>query len=224
MKLLFLGTGAADWSLEVQPDPEYRRFTSTLIDGTLLIDPGPHVLDAIRTFGVDMKGIKYVINTHRHSDHYNEDSLHVLVENGAEFIDFKAGDKKQVGKYFIEAYPANHGKIETVHFFISDGEKILFYGLDGSWLMPDESYGLVKKGVDYAILDGTLGDVLGDIRIIEHNDLGMIRELVGALKPYVKRFCINHYAKQYFPTREVTDAFGKALGVDTTFDGLEREI
>lgn len=224
MKLLFLGTGAADWSLEVQADPEYRRFTSTLIDGTLLIDPGLHVLNSIESFGVDMKEIKYVINTHRHSDHYNEDNLRVLVENGAEFIDFKAGDKKQVGKYFIEAYRGNHGKIDTVHFFISDGERILFYGLDGSWLMPDESYGLVKKGVDYAILDGTLGDVLGDIRIIEHNDLGMIREMVGARKPYVKRFCINHYAKQYFPTREITDAFGKSLGVDTTFDGLEREI
>jgi len=224
MKLFFLGTGAADWSVEVQSDPEYRRFSSTLIDDTLLIDPGPHVPNAIETFKKDIKKIKYVINTHRHSDHFNENTLNLLKENGAEFFDLKAGDKVQIGKYFVEAYRANHGKIDTVHFFISDGEKVLFYGLDGSWLMPDESYGLVKKGVDYAILDGTLGDRLGDIRIIEHNDLGMIREMTAALKPYVKRFCINHYAKEYFPTREITEAFGKEYDVDVTCDGEEREI
>ena len=224
MKLLFLGTGAADWSREVQDDPEYRRFTSTLIDGELLIDPGLHVLNSIETFGVDIKRIKYVINTHRHSDHFNADNLRVLEENGAEFIDFKAGDKKQVGKYFIEAYEGNHGKIETVHFYISDGEKRLFYCLDSSWLMPAESYRLNTKGADYVILDGTLGDVLGDIRIIEHCDLGMIREIVASLGARVGRFCINHYAKQYFPTREITDALGKKYNVDTTYDGLEREI
>ena len=224
MKLIFLGTGAADWSVEVQSDIEYRRFTSTLIDDVLLIDPGPHVVNALTTFKKDIGKIKYIINTHRHSDHFNSDTLKALEENGAEFVEFKAGDKKQIGKYFIEAYEANHGKIETVHFFISDGEKTLFYGLDGSWLMPDESYGLVKKGVDYAILDGTLGERTGDIRIIEHNDLGMIREMTAALKPYVKRFCINHYAKEYFPTREITEAFGRKYDVDVTRDGEEREI
>ncbi len=224
MKLFFLGTGAADWSREVQNDSEYRRFTSTLIDDTLLIDPGPHVPNAIEVFDKDIKNIKYVINTHRHSDHFNADTLALLEENGAEFIDLHAGDKVQIGKYFVEAYKANHGKIETVHFFISDGDKVLFYGLDGSWLMPDESYGLMKKGVDYAILDGTLGEKLGDIRIIEHNDLGMVREMTKSLKPFVKRFCINHFAKEYFPTQEVTEAFGKKYDVDVTRDGEEREI
>ena len=224
MKLLFLGTGAADWSREVQDDPEYRRFSSTLIDDVLLIDPGPHVINALKTFNCDEKKIKYVINTHRHSDHYNKDTLEFLEKSGAEFIDFKAGDKKQVGDYLIEAYEGNHGKIETVHFFISDGTKTLFYGLDSSWLMPHEAGRIISKGVDYAILDGTLGDVLGDIRIIEHCDLGMIREIVLSLKKHVGRFCINHYAKQYFPTRAITDEFGRKYGVDTTYDGLEIEI
>ena len=44
MKLLFLGTGAADWPPE-RPDgcEEFRRMSAALIDGTLLIDPGPQV-------------------------------------------------------------------------------------------------------------------------------------------------------------------------------------
>ncbi len=224
MKLLFLGTGAADWSLDVQNDPEYRRFSSTLIDEVLLIDPGPHVLNAIEVFNVDIKRIKYVINTHRHSDHYNADTLKTLEENGAEFIDFKAGDKKQIGNYFIEAYQGNHGKIETVHFFISNGGKMLFYGLDGSWLMPDESYGLYTKNVDYAVLDATLGDERGDVRIIEHNDIGMVREIILAYSGKVKRFCLNHMARQFFPTREVSETIAKSLDVDITHDGMEVEI
>ena len=52
----------------------------------------------------------------------------------------------------------------------------------------------------------------------------MIREMTAALKPYVKRFCINHYAKEYFPTREITEAFGRKYDVDVTRDGEEREI
>ena len=47
MKALFLGTGAADWS---GPDEngEYRRLTSTLLDGTLLIDVTRSTLGTIK--------------------------------------------------------------------------------------------------------------------------------------------------------------------------------
>ena len=46
MLLRFLGTGAADWN---GPDEngEYRRFTSTLLDGRVLIDATKTVLDMI---------------------------------------------------------------------------------------------------------------------------------------------------------------------------------
>ena len=69
MKLLFLGTGAADWPLR-RPDgcEEFRRMSAALIDGTLLIDPGPQVPDALAAYGQDLSAVKYVINTHRHSD------------------------------------------------------------------------------------------------------------------------------------------------------------
>ena len=62
MKLLFLGTGAADWDIKSPVREEgFRRFTSTLVDGILLIDPGPCVLEALDTFGVNQNGIKYII-------------------------------------------------------------------------------------------------------------------------------------------------------------------
>ena len=40
MELLFLGTGAADWNISKRVEGEFfRRFSSALVDGALLIDP-----------------------------------------------------------------------------------------------------------------------------------------------------------------------------------------
>ena len=58
MKILFLGTGAADFPSEKCEN--FRRTSSALIDDIILIDPGPWVLDAIEEFKVDTKKIKYV--------------------------------------------------------------------------------------------------------------------------------------------------------------------
>ena len=84
MKLLFLGTGAADWDIKSPVREEgFRRFTSTLVDRILLIDPGPCVLEALDTFGVNQNGIKYIINTHSHSAHYNKETVGALEKSGA---------------------------------------------------------------------------------------------------------------------------------------------
>lgn len=41
MKLHFLGTGAADWDINnPRDDINFRRYSSLLVDDTLLIDPG----------------------------------------------------------------------------------------------------------------------------------------------------------------------------------------
>ena len=44
MKVLFIGTGAADWKIEKRQDGEFwRRFTGNMINDDLLVDPGPHI-------------------------------------------------------------------------------------------------------------------------------------------------------------------------------------
>ena len=54
MQLLFLGTGAADWPRDLTENKgEYRRWSSALVDDALLIDPGPHAMEAMKTFGKD---------------------------------------------------------------------------------------------------------------------------------------------------------------------------
>jgi phosphoribosyl 1,2-cyclic phosphodiesterase len=85
MKLTFLGTGAADWHYPLQSDgisTSYRRFCSAIIDGSLLIDPGPHIFDyAEKTDQPDLfNRVKYVIVTHSHGDHFNVDSIKRLYD------------------------------------------------------------------------------------------------------------------------------------------------
>lgn len=224
MKITFLGTGAADWRLQQHKNVEgFRRNSSVLIDDCFLIDPGPDVPDALMTFGKDAREIKYVINSHKHPDHYNEDTLLHLHE--ARFYSMHAGDVLEIGKYTVMALRANHSTDQdTVHFIISDGEKNLFYGLDGAWLLYDEVSAIKKNGVDLAIFDATIGDVPGDYRIFEHNNLNMVVEMNATLKKYIKRCFISHMARTlHTPHHELVKCL-KPYNIEVAADGYTIEI
>lgn len=226
MKLMFLGTGASDWDINAPEREEgFRRYTSTLVDGCLLIDPGPCVIEALETFGVDKKGIKYIINTHNHRDHYNTETIDILQRAGAEFIAFSAGETKELGGYKISAYTANHGTCkDAIHFIIEDGSKKLFYGLDSAWLLYDEVKAIKEKHIDLAVLDGTIGETEGDYRIFEHNNLRMIREMKLTLNDYVDRFFISHMARTLHTDHNTLSELMKKDGIEVAYDGLEITI
>jgi hypothetical protein len=118
MKLTFLGTGAADWNWrDHHEDPEYRRNSALLIDDCLLIDPGPDVPDALATFGKTPERIRYIINTHKHRDHFNEGTVAFL--GGAELYPLAAGETKAIGTYTVTALAANHATCAgAVHFIM----------------------------------------------------------------------------------------------------------
>ena len=224
MKITFLGTGAADWKIDRHRDMDgFRRNSSLLIDDCLLIDPGPAVPDALSTFGKQASSIKYVINTHRHRDHYCEDTLTYLAD--AQFFPLSDGDVRQIGKYTVSAFGANHFTCaDTVHFIISDGEKRLFYGLDGAWLMPDEVGAIKKDGVDMAILDATVGWNAGDYRVFEHNDLNMVLLIKAALCAHAKRFCISHMARTLHTSHAELCESMSEHGIEVAFDGYDTEL
>lgn len=222
MKITFLGTGAADWNLQLHREWEgLRRNSSVLIDDTLLIDPGPDVPDALVSFGKDADAIRYVLNTHRHRDHYNEQTLAALTN--ACLYPMREGESICVGKYKVTALPANHKTCESgaVHFLISDGESSLFYGLDGAWLTYEEVAAIKAKGVDLAVLDATVGEVSGDYRIFEHNNLNMVREIKATLAPFVGRFVISHMARTLHTAHGELAISMARDGIEVAYDGLE---
>lgn len=224
MKITFLGTGAADWFYDQHGSMKgYRRNSSLLIDDCLLIDPGPNVPNALDTFGKSVDGVKYIINTHRHRDHYNEETIAYL--SGAEFYPLAAGETKVIGKYTVYAYRANHSTCaNAVHFIIDDGEKRLFYGLDGAWLMYEEVQGIKEKTVDLAILDATAGENLGDFRVFEHNDLHMVVAIKAALEKNVQRWMITHMARILHTEHEILAEKMAKHGFEVAYDGFETEI
>lgn len=222
MELIFLGTGAADWPEEKGELAEFRRNASALLDRQLLIDPGPGVLPALSEYGLDPAGIRYILNTHRHADHFRAETVEALAAaGGAQLLDLKAGETVRAGAYTVQTLAANHGTCrEAVHFLISDGKSRLFYGLDGAWLLYDEVQAILKNGVDYAVLDGTVGRAEGDYRIFEHNNLRMVEEMKRTLAPYVKRFCISHMARTLHPDHGTLAADMEKSGIETAYDGL----
>jgi hypothetical protein len=135
-----------------------------------------------------------------------------------------AGDIKTVGKYTVTALKANHSMCGTVHFIISDGEKSIFYGLDGAWLMYDEVAAIKKAGIDLAVFDATVGDVPGDYRIFEHNNLNMVLEMKYTLNKYFKRFFISHMSRTLHTSHGELEDRMKIHGVEVAYDGLEIEI
>lgn len=226
MKVLFLGTGAADWDISAPERPEgFRRFSSALIDGELLIDPGPCVFEAAAAFGVDTAAIKYIINTHSHADHYCQETVDRLTASGAEFIRMAAGDKLNLGRYNITALPASHGTAaEAVHFLISDGESSVLYALDGAWLTYAEVSAIRSTHTKLAVLDATIGDIKGDYRIFEHNNLAMVEEIKASLEAYIDRFIISHMAKTLHTDHKTLVNRMAKSGIEVAYDGLEVEI
>ena len=225
MKILFLGTGAADWTVNDINNSEYRRNSSALIDETLLIDPGPNVLEAFNTFNVDISKIKHVIVTHSHSDHYNPDTVEALKNMGAEVIRFKPMEEKQIGKYFISAYKANHGTcLDSVHYIINDGDKKLFYGLDSAWLLYEEVQAIIEKHINLAVLDATIGEVPGDYRVFEHNNLEMIRQMKLTLNQHVDKFVISHMARTLHTNHDELCSLMQKDQILVAKDGLTLEV
>lgn len=223
MKILFLGTGAADYDVEDKNDVGYRRNSSALIDGKLLIDPGPCVPDAIGALGVDVSKIKYIVNTHHHSDHFNEDTLALLDGVGAKFIELLDGEERPLDGYTVRALCGNHS-IPVQHFIIDDGKSRIFYGLDSAWLLYSEVAEIKEQGVDFAVLDGTVGFIEGDYRIFEHNDMNMVIEMSKTLKNHAKRICISHMSKALHTDHQTLAERMKAHEIEVAFDGWEVEV
>ena len=85
MEVLLLGTGAADGI----PNPfcrcetcadhrsrgELRTPTSVLVDGRLLIDPGPEAPRQVSRLGRDLVGLDAVLVGHAHNDHLDASVL-----------------------------------------------------------------------------------------------------------------------------------------------------
>ena len=213
MELLFLGTGAADWDIrKADASPDFRRFSSLLADGRLLIDPGPCVYEFEKTFGYDglYRNVTDVILTHPHGDHFSRETLDRLESSGAVFHKTAARDTLELDRYTVRAYAANHGTAENpVHFTVESKEdgRRFFYGCDGAWMFYETYRALMEYGhLDLMIFDCTIGDIRGDYRIFEHNNIAMAAEMAATFKKICPRFMVSHLARTLHPAAHAETA------------------
>ncbi len=196
MKVRFLGTGAADWH-EPDKNGEFRRYTSTLIDGHVLIDITRTVLDQIS----GPAAITEVFFTHSHKDHFDIEALRTLAPcrvyaheswaneitgQGLSVYPLKIAQPVKVGELCFIPMPANHSterKYETpLHYLIEEGDKRILYATDGAWLLNQEHHIIGNKKLDAAVFDATIGEGhSGDYRIFEHNSIEMLRVIAATL-------------------------------------------
>ena len=114
--------------------------------------------------------------------------------------------------------------LHWLHYSVEKGNCRLFYGLDGAWLMYDEVKAIKESTVDLAILDATIGDVPGDFRIFEHNNLNMVTEIKLSLEKHVKRWVISHMARTLHTSQSELEKRMAGHGIEVAFDGMETEV
>lgn len=76
-RILFLGTGAADW---FRPENgRYRRHASALIDGHIMIDCTESALEMLDIKQIPYEHVDTLLITHSHSDHFSPAAINRLI-------------------------------------------------------------------------------------------------------------------------------------------------
>ena len=190
MKLTFLGTGAADWDInQYDTMPEFRRFSSALVNDDLLIDPGPHVFHFAEKNGTPdlLDGVKNIIVTHSHGDHFCPETvaklctgrdctiwcapecmkvLNAKIGNeaalGIQFRSTEIGKTYKIGEYRITPLRSNHFATPgeiTRVYLIERDGRILFYGCDSAWL-PTETWNFMRElPINTLVMELTCGEI-----------------------------------------------------------------
>lgn len=234
----FLGTGAADYPKHSDA-PGRRRYTSTLVDGELLIDG----TDSVADFLDEIRGVKAIMYTHSHKDHYDaEFKLRLAPESAFCEKSWAAecgaspvvpGTAFRAAGFTVMPVPSNHstertGEITLNYILEKDAERVL-YATDGAWL-TNRCYHEIKKGapLDACVFDGTVGDAFpDDWRIFEHNTLPMVRSMrsgllrAGLLKENAP-VIVTHLARTLHPDHETLVKHEKETGgcLIFAFDGM----
>jgi phosphoribosyl 1,2-cyclic phosphate phosphodiesterase len=246
MKLLFLGTGAADrMNLEQDSDfsiKDHRRCSCAMLGDHVMIDCGPHALNSLKIAQIPLTNITDIIITHRHADHFNISAINEIAKNGGVRLWLRQGDVVEcdaevvymdlfkaynICEFTVTAVPANHEPASfPQHLCISDGAKKLFYALDGAWVLNETASFIKRAEFDAVVIDATIGDYSGDMRLGEHNSLPMIRLIIDSMRTLRiiredTSVILSHIAcclhKSYVETCELV----KDDGFTVAYDGLE---
>ena len=251
MKLEFLGTGAADYVLERhEHEAGFRRYSSALLDGRILFDPGPHIFHYQETFHREdlFRDLQYVLVTHCHADHLNMDSVRRLLElrpdcqfyggAGCERFFVEAGipytvleqyQEYALGDYLVTPLRSNHiGIFDCVYSVASGGQK-MFYGTD-TGLLPEDTWNYIRNGLyDLFVMELTIGDHPDAPHLHSHMTLPTFTLMVKTMRKRYQpikeggRFVTTHMARNWHDHAHLAEQLAP-LGAEPAHDGFVVEV
>lgn len=243
-----MGTGAAD-GIHAEfgdfSDRNMRRCSAALLDGHVLLDCGPHIMNALESAGVDPGAITDVVLTHLHGDHFSPENVAKIAAAGERELHLwfrEGGDVPAMegcrlhpmplfaacerDGYTFTGVPANHDpQTHPQHLFVEREGKKLYYGTDGAWMLYETVQYLQNKRCDAAVLDCTVGDYAGDYRMGEHNSIPMVRLMkasmltLGIIREDSGVY-LTHMAMCLHKGHEETAAACAGDGITVAYDGL----
>ena len=247
--LEFLGTGAADWSMNDR-GPFFRRNSAALLNGAVMIDCGPHIWDyTISTYGRSVyQGVHMLLVTHPHGDHFCRESVARLADGrrlsvlgdeatvrlacsieGVDAVPAPLFEETVTQGYTCIPVPANHApdqeSFQARHYIITTPNGgTVFYGLDGAWFENAAWHEMCRHRYDIMVLDCTVGDK-ADWRLFEHNTIPMLRIMAEGImeKGLLKeggRIYASHLARTLHASYAVTEELLSDFGVLLAYDGL----
>lgn len=217
MEVLLLGTGAADGIPNVfcrcrtcndyRERGELRTPTSVLVDGRLLIDPGPEATRQVSRYGRDLSGLAAILAGHAHDDHLDPSLLmhrgwvtssplevagpEPVIAITSKWLDpdqeavrlrvLTAGDEVELAGYRVLAIAANHYAFgEALCYWISDASSALLYLTDTGPLSASALDALAGRRADLVLLEETFGDITD--RTDHHHHLLSFAQTVTSLR------------------------------------------
>jgi adenosylcobinamide kinase/adenosylcobinamide-phosphate guanylyltransferase len=220
MEVLLLGTGASDgwpsaWCDQaccttLVESGDLRTPTSALIDGTLLIDPGPEAPRQALRQNISLAGVTDVLVSHAHHDHLdaafllhrswvNDRPLRIIgpapvmaecarwLKPGQRTVDLvpiTAGKDVTVGRYRVRALPATHEALgEACLYAIAGPDATVLWGTDtGPWARGVREM-LAGTRFDLVCLEQTFGD-RHDLTEGKHHSLASFAQAVADLRAW----------------------------------------
>ncbi len=208
MRLVLLGTGAADYDWNRFGEPGVRGSTSSLLNGHILIDCGVTGLRNLQRNGIDFGAVDALLVTHSHGDHFQPEQITELARTpdrtkplrvyaspealaqlpatgDFEKRELAPGLHFQLGELNVTALPANHltdfPTEQAYHFLFESAAGTLLYALDGAGLTKPEWLLIDGIKFDWIVIDCTMAEE-GDWRIFEHNDRTVVRHLLATFR------------------------------------------
>ena len=253
--LTFLGTCACDFSPKLETefkscfDFDARRSSALLVNDTVLIDCGIHTLESLDILKIPYGQITDILITHTHDDHYipeniakiaesKEAPLRLWIREGAtvpeisnvEIIRMTLLSKCEKYGITVTGLPANHDKSTfPQHLLLQLDGKKLYYACDGGWIMCEALNYLLDADLDALVIDATMGDLVGDYRVGEHNSIPMIRHMLPSLETNrviseKTRVFLSHIAPSLHKSHRKTVEIASEFGAEVAYDGLCLEI